>query len=101
MSLHLICGVIQDDGTPDYAEAGPYIYDHPNDFESLLSETFSDHEKVKDTTAKSVWERMNVILCEKPNDSSSISWAKVCSSKIEEVFSWMNNNIHERWKRNP
>lgn len=101
VSLHLICGVIQDDGTPDYAEAGPYIYDHPNDFESLLSETFSDHEKVKDTTAKSVWERMNVILCEKTNDSSSISWAKVCSSKIEEVFSWMNNNIHERWKRNP
>ena len=101
VSLHLICGVIQENKTPDYAKAGPYIYDSPDEFETLLSEAFSDsdREKVKHTTWKSDWERMKVILCERPHGSSLAAWASACSDEIEEVFSWLNTDVYERLKK--
>ena len=74
-------------------------YDHPDDFKDLLSETFSVREKVKDTTGKSVWDRMNVIFCEKPDNRSSAAWLSACSSKIKEVISWLNNDVQKILKR--
>ena len=38
--LHLICGLTQEDGKPDYAAAGSYISKNPEDFEMLRANTF-------------------------------------------------------------
>lgn len=38
--LHLICGLTQEDGKPDYAAAGSYISKNPENFEMLRANTF-------------------------------------------------------------
>lgn len=91
VTLHLICGLTQEKRDPDYALAGPHIHEHPEEYKSLLLETFSKWENVSESTAKSTWDRMKVIDYKKQEGT--------CLKKIEEVFSWLEDDIKEKLRR--
>ncbi len=91
VTLHLICGLAQGDEKPDYTLAGPYIHGHPQEYEHLLLETFSNQENVSESTAKSTWDRMKVVDYKRQEET--------CLEKIEEVFSWLRDGIKEKRKR--
>lgn len=57
VQLLIICGVEQEDGIPNYANAGHYISNHPEEFYELLAETFIQPFEINPSTAKSIWVR--------------------------------------------
>lgn len=60
--LHLICGLTQEDGKPDYAAAGSYISKNPEDFEMLRANTF---EKIgfEVKSGKATWDWLPEKVC--------------------------------------
>lgn len=95
LRLHLICGHTQGDGNPDYGAAGSYIQDHPQEFQDLLSKTFSKRENINDSTAKSTWDRLKS-TDHKSQDGIGL---EACLEKIEEIFSWLDHDIKEKLRR--
>ena len=93
--LHLICGITMENEKPNYALAGPYIYNHPQEYKALLSNTFFNPENVSGSTSKSTWNRLKGID-HKNQDGIGL---EACLEKIEEVFSWLDNDIKEKLRR--
>lgn len=89
VSLHLICGITMENEKPNYALAGPYIYDHPQEYKALLSNTFFNPENVSGSTSKSTWNRLKG-MDHKNQDGIS---PEVCLGKIEEVLSWLKESL--------
>lgn len=87
VSLYLICGITMEHEKPNYALAGPYIYDYPQEYKDLLSNTFSNPENVSGSTSKSTWNRLKGIDY-KNQDGMGL---EACLEKIEEIFSWLKD----------
>lgn len=102
VSLHLICGLRpSENGTPDYRgeeKVNPYILQHFDEYERLLSGTFANRENVN-KTADSKWDRMKIIHCKKGDGDSLETWAAACLQEIEMVFSWLQDDVKKERKK--
>lgn len=100
VTLHLICGLTQENEKLVYDTAGSYIHDNSQEYDKLLSSTFSNvgKENVSRGTAKSTWDRMEILTCER-KDRDLEDWASECVKEIERVFSWLKDDIKKGLKR--
>ena len=65
------------------------------EYKALLSNTFFNPENVSGSTSKSTWNRLKGID-HKNQDGIGL---EACLEKIEEVFSWLDNDIKEKLRR--